>query len=79
VARRSRRHDEGRADIPDRPGRGQRRAASDKAHESMGDRKDADDVWKSPGDHHADAEPEQQGDDAEKHSGENTGRGPHGP
>jgi len=54
----------------------QHRTASDKAHGSMG--KAADDVWKHFGEHHADAEPEQQGNDAEKHSGENAGRGPHG-
>jgi hypothetical protein len=30
--------------------------------------KGADDVWKSSGDHDADAEPKQQGDDAEKHT-----------
>ena len=41
--------------------------------------KDADDVWKHHfGEHHADAEPEHQGNDSEKHSGENAGRGPHG-
>jgi hypothetical protein len=35
-------------------------------------------VWKRPGDHRGDAEPDQQGEDAEKHRGENAGRGPHG-
>jgi hypothetical protein len=38
--------------------------------------KDADDVWKQHfGEHHADAEPEQQGNDAEQRSGENAGLG----
>jgi hypothetical protein len=35
-------------------------------------------VWKPPGDHHGDAEPKQQGEDAEKRSEENADRGPHG-
>ena len=34
------------------------------------------DVWKRPGEHHDDAEPKQQGEDAEKRSEENAGRGP---
>jgi hypothetical protein len=36
------------------------------------------DVWERTGDHRGDAEAEQQGGDAEKHSEENVGRGPHG-
>ncbi len=34
-------------------------------------------VWERTGDHRGDAEAEQQGDNAEKHSEENVGRGPH--
>lgn len=41
--------------------------------------KGADDVWKAPGEYDADAEPKQQGYNAEKHSIGDTGRGPHGP
>jgi hypothetical protein len=32
------------------------------------------DVWKRPGDHRGDSESEQQGEDADTHSGENVGR-----
>ncbi len=35
-------------------------------------------VWERTGDRRGDAEAEQQGDNAEKHSEENVGRGPHG-
>ena len=57
---------------------GQRRAVSSMKERPRGFAQICKDVWERTGDHRGDAEAEQQGDNAEKHSEENVGRGPHG-
>jgi hypothetical protein len=57
---------------------GQRRAVSSMKECPRGFAQIRKDVWEGTGDHRGDAEAEQQGDNAEKHSEENVGRGPHG-